>query len=339
MTRVIERMLERWEASAARGEAIEINQEMMRMAMGVIAATMFNIDITEEAVGAAGAFTHVLDYITANTMRFVDLPLWVPTPGHRRFNDATRTLNQFMGGIIRARREAQARGDGPRHNDLLDMLINAKDEETGQSMSDKQIYDEVLTIFFAGHETTAQALTWTWHLLSQHPEAESRLHADIDATLGGRTATADDLAALPYPRQVIDEAMRLYPPVWIFVRDAYGDDEIGGYTVPAKSMIMLSPYLTHRHPGFWEEPDQFDPERFAPERAEKRHHYAYFPFGGGARTCIGNSFALLEAHLAVAMIAQRFRLRRADDRPVGPKMLGTLRPDGPVMMRLEPRHA
>ncbi len=175
MVDIISRTLQRWDAYTARGETFDVNQEMMRLAMGVIAATMFNIDITQDAVEAAGAFTYVLDFISSHTMSFVDLPLWVPTPDNRRFNQSTETLRRFMENIIRSRRAELERGQtADRRPDLLDMLLTAKDEETGQGMSDKQIYDEVLTIFFAGHETTAQALTWTWYLLSQHPEVESQ---------------------------------------------------------------------------------------------------------------------------------------------------------------------
>jgi cytochrome P450 len=215
--------------------------------------------------------------------------------------------------------------------------METRDPATGEAMSRKQLRDEILTIFFAGHETTAQALTWTWFLLAQHPEAEAKLHEEVDRVLGGRLPTAADLHALSYTEMVVNEAMRLYPPVWVYVRDALADDEIGGYHIPAGSMLVLSQYITHRHPDLWEEPEKFDPERFSPERSAGRPKYAYFPFGGGPRVCLGNNFALLEAVLAVATIAGRFRLKLLPGQGIEPRMVGTLRPNKPVLMVPVPR--
>ncbi len=341
MVDLIQRTLDRWESPARADAVLDIGQEMMTLTMGVIAETMLSIDITRDDVAgnaaeAGRAFAYMLEFISRQSATAFSLPLWIPTPANRRFNAASALIRDFLGGVVRERRELHRRA-GPQQRDLLDTLLNARDEQTGQGMDDSQVYDEVITIFFAGHETTAQTLTWLWYLLAKHPDAERRLHDEVDRALGGRVPTLADLPNLPYARMAVEEAMRLYPPAWIFVRESYNDDEIGGYHIPAKSMIVLSPYLTHRHPDHWQRPEVFEPERFAPEQVAKRHHYAYFPFGGGPRTCIGNNFALQEAHLAVAMIAQRYRLRLQTGEEIQPKMMGTLRPAAPVLMRLERR--
>lgn len=332
MIDAIERLLAGWHTEAPGAKTLDINQEMMNLAMSVIARTMFNVDVTKAAADAAIAFTYVLEFLSTKSMALIDLPRSVPTPSNVRFNRAMSTIDSFIRGIIQQR---QAEADPPQ--DLLTMLLSARDEETGQGMSEQQVRDEVITIFFAGHETTAQALTWTWFLLAQHPEAEAKLHAELAQVLGGRMPTLDDIPQLPYTRMVLDEAMRIYPPIWVFVRDAIADDEIGGYHIPAGSMIVFSQYITHRHPAYWEDPLSFEPERFSPERAKDRPRYAYFPFGGGPRVCIGKEFALLEGVLALAAIGQRYRLRLAPGQSIAPKMVGTLRPNGPVMMRLERR--
>jgi cytochrome P450 len=293
---------------------------------------MFSSDIDRDALAAGDAFTYVLEFMSSRSISLIDIPLFVPTRANRQYRDSMATLEGYLGRVIHERRERP--GD---HDDLLAMLLAARDPETGEPMSDQQLFDEVVTLFFAGHETTAQALTWTWYLLAQHPAAESQLHDEVDRVLGGRLVTADDVTQLEYTRMVVEEAMRLYPPIWVFVRDAYEDDVIGDYHIPAGSMIVLSQYITHRHPDLWQEPERFDPERFRPERAKERPRYAYFPFGGGPRICLGIHFALLEAVVAVAMLAQRYRLRLVHGQHIEPKMVGTLRPSAPVMMTLEQR--
>jgi len=328
MTDAAGTMMDAWRP----GAAIDVSAEMLRLALNVIGKTMLGINVEEYAVDTAQAFTYALEFIVGRTVTIVDVPLFVPTPENRRFKAALHTLDTLIYRIIEERR-AQTDGQA----DLLTMLINARDGETGQGMSRQQLRDEVMTIFFAGHETTALSLTWLWYLLSQHSEAEAKVHAELEAVLGGRTPTLADVPNLKYTRMVIDEALRLYPPAAIFVRDAIQDDEIGGYHIPAGSMMVLSPFLTQRHPEFWEKPETFEPERFDPARAEKRHHYAYFPFGGGQRTCIGNHFTLLENTLVVATVAQRYRLALAPGQSVEPKFLGTLRPARRVQMILHPR--
>jgi cytochrome P450 len=193
---------------------------------------------------------------------------------------------------------------------------------------------EVITLLIAGHETVSTALTWTWYLISKHPEVERHLHAELNTVLGGQRPTVDHLANLPYTRMVLEETLRLYPPAWVFGRKAVADDEIGGYFIPANSMIVLSPYITHRHPAFWDNPEVFDPERFTPERSASRPHYAYFPFGGGPRMCIGSNFALMEMQLILATVAQRYKLRLVPGHPVEPEALLSLRPGYGLPMTL-----
>jgi cytochrome P450 len=206
------------------------------------------------------------------------------------------------------------------------MLLSVRDEETGQGMNDQQVRDEVMTLLIAGYETVSTALVWTWYLLSQYPEVEHRLHSELDIVLGGHQPTVEYLADLSYTRMVIEEALRLYPPAWIFGRKAIADDEIGGYSIPANSIIVLSPYITHRHPAFWENPEVFDPERFLPKRSADRPHFAYFPFGGGPRMCIGNNFALMEMQLILATVVQRYKLRLVPGHPAKPEAFLSLRP-------------
>jgi cytochrome P450 len=215
--------------------------------------------------------------------------------------------------------------------------MSARDEATGEGMSDRQLRDEVLTLFVAGHETTALALTWCFYLLAGHPEVEQRLHQELADALGGRTPRAADLPNLPFTRQVIDETLRLYPPAWITNRTALDEDEISGFHIPAGAYVALSPFSTQRHPEYWTDPAAFDPDRFLAERSADRPRYAYFPFGGGPHKCIGEGFALVEAQLILATIAQRYQLRPAGNRPVELEASLTLRPRNGLAMELRPR--
>ncbi len=210
----------------------------------------------------------------------------------------------------------------------------ARDEETGEGLRDQELRDQAITIIGAGYETTTQALAWTWYLLAKHSEIENKLRAEILDVLGGRTPTFEDLPNLKYTLMVFQEAMRLYPPIWMLSRAAIEADEIGGYRVPANSEILLLPYITHRHPKYWERAEEFNPEHFSPEKVAARPRFAYFPFGAGARQCIGNNFALMEAQLIIATVAQKYRLRLADAQTIEPETSVTLRPRGGVRMKL-----
>jgi cytochrome P450 len=231
----------------------------------------------------------------------------------------------------------EQRRSQPPGDDLLSVLMHARDEETGQPMSDRQLRDEVLITFFAGHETTAQLLTWTWIRLAQHPLVEGELHAELDRILAGRSPSLDDLPSLTYTRMVLDEALRLDSPVSMVARDAVADDLVDSYPVPAGATVTILPYITHRHPDYWEKPEEFYPEHFAPERVESRPRYAYYPFGAGPRICLGKHFALLEATIALAQIASRYSLRLVAGHQITPTWSGTLRPDRDVIMTLHPR--
>jgi cytochrome P450 len=332
MSTITKTMLDEWNTPAEQGEHVDVSFEMMRLALNMIAKTTLDIDANQMAATTYQAFTDALEFIITRTITIVDAPLFVPTAQNRRFKRAISTLDNIIYGII-----AKRRLQGDNTGDMLSLLLQARDEETGEAMTEQQLRDEVMTIFFAGHETTALTLTWVWYLLSEHPEVEAKLHAELDGVLGGRTPTLEDVTNLAYTRMVVEEAMRLYPPAAMFVRDATGNDALGPYHVPKRSMMVLSPYITHRHPALWNNPEAFDPERFAPEPLKQRHLYAYFPFGAGPRKCIGNHFAMLESQLVLAMVAQRFRLRMVRGQAVKPHFGGTLRPANNLLMRLERR--
>jgi cytochrome P450 len=330
MTDATKKMLNRWEKQPD-GEPLPINVEMMRLAMSVISRSMFTIDIGEEFADAGKALHFILEFANRRTISLIDPPLFLPTPMNQGLKKALETLDQFLYGII-AERRRQPAGD-----DLLSTLMHARDEKTGETMNEQQLRDEVLITFFAGHETTAQLLTWTWYLLARHPEVESKLHEQLERVLGGRTPTLDDVPNLAYTRMVLDETLRLYSPVAMMARDALRDDEIAGYAIPTASMVTLTPYITHRHPEFWEKPGTFYPEHFAPERIANRPRYAYYPFGAGPRICLGKHFALLEATLVLAEVAQRVRLQLVPGQEIDIQWSGTLRPNRAVMMNLQRR--
>jgi cytochrome P450 len=308
---------------------------MMRLTQRTAGLAFFNLDLNNEADTVGRTFTMLLALLLKYSF-FPFPPLWVPTPRNRRLQAGLETLNKVVYGIIAERRK-RASHPGMDTGDLLSMLLAARDEETGEGMSDQQLRDEVMTLLIAGYETTSVALSWTWYLLSQHPNVEQRLHAELDRVLGGQVPTVDSLDKLPYTRMVIQEAMRLYPPAFGLTRRAIAEDEIGSYRIEANSIIFVSQYCTHRHPAFWEEPEVFDPERFTPERSAGRPRFAYFPFGGGPRQCIGNNFAIMEAQLVLATIAQRYYLRLVPGHPVEPQVLVTMRPRYGLPMTLHPR--
>ncbi|MGD2040470.1 MAG: cytochrome P450 [Anaerolineae bacterium] len=325
-----DRMLARWREIPA-GKPVAINLEMMRLAMSVISRSIFTVDIGQDFVEAGQALTQILDFASQRSVALLTLPLSVPTPGNQRLNRALATIDQFLYGIIADRRRK------PPGDDLLSLLMEARDEETGEAMSEKQLRDEVLITFFAGHETTAQLLTWAWYLFSEHPVVEERFHTELEEKLGGRSPGVDDVEGLSYTRMVMDETLRLYSPVAIMARDAVADDTIDGYEVPAGTIITVGPYMTHRHPEFWERPVEFYPDHFAQDQVEARPRYAYYPFGAGPRVCLGKHFALLEGALVLAEVGQRYRPRLVPGQEIKPHWSGTLRPDGPVMMVLEDR--
>jgi cytochrome P450 len=329
-------MLERWAKRSELDEPIDIAEEMTALTLDIIGRTMFSAELGGNAKMLSDTVTlaarHINERITSFTGLF-ELSERLPTPKNRRFQAAIRSGDALIQQIVERRRKS---GSGSDHRDLLSMLMSARDEETGAAMSDQQLRDEVVTIFSAGHETTALALTWTFYLLSMNPEAEERMREEV-ATLGGARPTLADLSRLGYAARVIKEAMRLFPPAWAISRRAEAEDHIGGYRIPGRAFVLLCPYLTHRHSSFWQNPDAFDPDRFLPERFKSQHRFAYLPFGAGARMCIGSNFAMMEAQLVLATIAQRFRLQLAPDHPVELEPLITLRSRKGMRMTATPQ--
>ena len=321
---------ERWRA----GAEIDVHQEMMALTLAIVGKTLFDADVEHEAaeIGAALATTFE-SFNFGFFLPFGELLERLPLPANLRFKKARARLDATIYRLIEERRQARVdRGD------LLSMLLLAQDTEgDGSGMSDLQLRDEAMTIFLAGHETTANALTWTLYLLSQHPDVEQRVHAEVDAALGGRLPSADDLAILPYTRMVLAESMRLYPPAWIVGRRAVGPFEANGYPIPARSIVLLCQYVMHRDERWFPEPDRFDPDRFLPARQAERPKFAYFPFGGGPRVCIGEQFAWMEGILALATIAQRWRLRLVPGHPVALQPIITLRPKFGMRMTVKAR--
>lgn len=313
--------------------ASDMSFELMRFTMDVICRTMFSVGAGGEAKGLSEAITEAMHWTGARGTRLVQLPPRVPTPENVRFKRALVEIDRFLLGMIERRR---ASGELGQHGDLLDVLLQASDEETGRGMSVQQLRDEMVTVFLAGHETTAISLGWALYLLSQHRDAQELLHAEADAL--ARDPTADDLAALPATRRVIEEALRLFPPVWINPRQALAEDEVDGLRIPAGAMVLNFAYATHRHPEFWADPERFDPDRFLPEQVRDRHPLAFMPFGGGHRVCIGMNFALQEMIMFVAALMRRFRVEMAPGFIFGFDVgAATLRSLHPLRMVLRPR--
>ena len=334
MTQATVEMLDDWTTATA---PLDIAAEMMRLTLRIVSEALFDLDISGQANLIGDSFHIVNEYLSQVAENPLSPPRWFPNQRNRQFNQAVRSLKQAVDEIIAARR--QRPGDS---GDLLAMLMAARDEETGEGMSDQQLRDEVMTLMLAGHETTANALSWTFYLLSEHEAVWQKLQAELDQTLRDpatgrpRLPTVADLAQLPYTRQIIEEALRLYPPAWSIARMTVADDQIGEYPIKAGTAVYISPYAIHRHPAFWNNPDTFDPDRFTPERAAGRPRYAYIPFIGGPRQCIGNNFAMIEAQLILAAVSQRYRLKMVPGHPVVPQPLITLRPQYGLKMTLAP---
>ena len=323
------RMMDQWRS----GAELDMAREMMRLTLAIAGKTLFDADVEEEADEIGEALTTTLLEFNRMSLPFARLLSRLPLPAKKRFQEARERLDSTIYRIIN-----QRRASGEDRGDLLSMLIQARDEEgDGTGMTDKQLRDEAMTLFLAGHETTANALTWTWYLLSQHPEIEARFHAEVDDVLKGEPPAAEDFPRLRYTEMVLAEAMRLYPPAWIIGRRALGDYQIDGYAIPARSILVMSQYVMHHDARFFPDPFRFDPERWTPEARESRPKFSYFPFGGGPRVCIGESFAWMEGALVLATIAQRYRMRLAPDQQVELRPIVTLRPKHGMRMILEAR--
>jgi len=319
-----EEMLDSWKD----GENRDVHQEMMQLTLRVVAKVLFSVDVKNESKEVAAALNLLMKHSSGARML---LPPWVrylPLPFLIRVRRAVRQLDEVVYRIIRERRRSE--ND---NGDLLSMLMSARDED-GSRMTDRQLRDEVMTFLLAGHETTALSLSWAWFLLSENPEAENKLHHELARVLDGKNPSFEDLPRLCYTEAVVKESVRLYPPAWSLARTAAEDFEIGGYLVPAGSNVVMSQWIMHRDPRFFPSPEQFDPGRWFEEHTQRLPRFAYFPFGGGPRYCVGASFAMMEATLLLAAIAQRFRLRMVPGHKVVPVPSITLRPKYGIKMSL-----
>jgi cytochrome P450 len=327
MARAAEERVEAWLSSGK----IDLGAEMMRLTLRIAGLTLLSTELSEEAGSVGEALSFLLRYVTDR----IHSPLTelFPTADRKRFDAALARLDEVVEGTIDRRRSRA--DEAP--NDLLDMMMRARDDETGETMSDRQLRDEVMTMFLAGHETTAIALTWALVLAAQHPAEARRVRDEIDEVAGARPLDVEASAALPRTKRFLSEALRLYPPAWIFGRRAKEADRIGGYGIPRDSMVFLSPWITHRHPAFFERPDEFDPDRFLPERVTPLQRHAYFPFGAGPRICIGQGFALLESALLFAAVMRRCELGLAPGVRIVPEPTITLRPKGAIHLTVRPR--
>ncbi|WP_340118474.1 cytochrome P450 [Pelagibius sp. 7325] len=333
---------QRWQGIAARDGVIDVIPEMMHLTLDILMRTLFSLRLDRQHEGVFDALTVVLRDAEQRIWSPLNAPRWLPTRRNRAVREALGVLDRFVLGLIAARRAAaQVSNDSPEEDgpekdgvnsdgvgDLLDMLLANQG-----ARSDDQLCKQILSMILAGHETTANALSWCWHLLSLHPESLRRLRSEAQGALNGRLAGFADLPALKYTRMVFDETLRLYPPLWTFSRTAVADDVIGGIPVKAGSFVMMNMFAVHRRPELWDNPEGFDPERFEDGQGAAQR-FAYFPFSDGPRTCLGERFAILESMIAISGIAQRFDLQLLPGQKVEPEPMITLRPRGPLLMRL-----
>lgn len=309
----VQAMLERWEGVARQGEPLDVDGEMLMLALEIIGKALFSIDLSRGAKGMAKAVRAASDDIArrvCNPAALVSLP-FLMTPRRARFNAAISTLDMSVYDMIYQRQAAGDPGD-----DLLGLLLSARHPHNGSLMTPEQVRDEVITLLFAGHETAASALTWSWYLLAKHPQQWQQMHAEVSRVLGANPPSATGLRAMPAARQVLLEALRLYPPAWLITRRAVEADQLGGVMIPAGALVIISPYTLHRHPQFWQDVEHFDPARFSAQQEISRSQFTYLPFGGGPRRCLGEQFAMITAQMILAMVTQRFRLELLPHRPV-----------------------
>jgi cytochrome P450 len=327
------RLVERWDQLARAGQPVEMSKEMTLVTAAIILKALFSTESDDAIADMKDAVETLIAFVN-NNQAGLRLPLWVPTRANREYQAAHKQVYTYINALVASRR-ALPEAQWP--NDLLTHLMQARDDETGASMAEHLLRNETITLFFAGHETTARTMTATWYALASHPAVAQRLHAELDAVLGGRHPTLEDLHHLPYTLQVVKEVLRLYPAAPVYVRDALAADKIDGYPVPAGAAVMLAPYFTHRHPEFWENPLAFDPDRWTPEREAARHPYAYHPFASGQRICLGNNFSLLESHILLALLGRRFAPRLQPGYDPQWVMRGVLALANGLPMHLTPR--
>lgn len=323
------RFRERWKA----GSVIDVSRVMPHLTLAIVAKTLFTADVENDAPEIGAAMSSVLQMFDLLLLPYSDIIKRLPLPSVRRYEKARALLDAKVYGLIRERRAS-----GADTGDLLSMLLLAQDDEKNTGgMTDQQVRDEALTLFLAGHETTANALAWTWYLLSQNPDVERRLHQELDTVLGDHAPELSDVPNLQYTERVLAEALRLYPPAWGVGRLAKEAFRLGGFDIPANSVCILSPYVMHRDARWFPDPEKFDPERWTPEARDARPKFSYFPFGGGARVCIGERFAWMEGVIVLAALAQKWQLRLVAGQRIEPKPLITLRVKNGLRMVVEPR--
>jgi cytochrome P450 len=316
-----------------------ISEDMLRLTLNIVTKALFSTDVGTRVAGISAALDEIMHYADEELKSFIHIPLKYSTPRNVRFRNAVSKVEEVIYEIINGRRTEWEKDPASRHDDLLDMLMHTRDEETGETMSDAQLRDEVTTIFMAGHETTANALSWALYVLAQHPEAVEKIRQEAENVWAQEgTSTFEKARVLGYTLRVVQEVMRLYPPAWIIGRRALTADQIGSYTFPADSYFLISPYTLHRRPEYWDEPEVFNPDRFLEEHAKDRPTYAYLPFGGGPRLCIGNNFALLEMQLVLALLLRDFDVvLTSPDQVVIPDPMVTLRPRNGLSLQIVPR--
>lgn len=330
---VMQEHTERLQGEWVDGAEKDMSQEAMRLTLSIACKTLFDVDVESDAAEIGRSLTVLLEHFPRLLLPFSEWMDRLPLPANRRFRSARRRIDDIIQRLIEERRNS-----GKDHGDLLSMLVFAIDEEGDRTgMTNLQVRDEVMTLLLAGHETTALALTWTWYLLALNPEAEARLFAEVDSVLDGRAPGFADVEKLPYTRMVFSEAMRVYPPAWAVGRRAIADYAVRDYVVPAGDIIFMSQFAMHRDPRWFPDPMRFEPERFTPEAGTQRPHFAYFPFGGGPRLCIGEPFAWMEGVLVLASVARRWTLRLVPGHPVETQPLLTLRPKYGMHMTLHRR--
>lgn len=327
MTRLSGKMIERWRGQFGERATVDIHPEMVLLTQQIVGEALFGLDISDRSEDATRALDDALACFSKRGNSAAQLPLWIPTRGNLKLRRALRTLDKTVYGII-----DQARHTRDGTQTLLRMLMEVREADTGEPLSDLDLRDETITLFLAGHETTALTLTWALYVLAQHSDVVERLYTEVSEVLDGRLPTIDDCDKLVYTRMVIDEVLRLYPAVWTVARNTVDDDELGGFRIPAGSIVLPSAYLTHRHPDFWPDPERFNPDRF--RAGAKRHEFAYYPFSQGPRICIGNSFSLIESQIILATIIQNCTFTLDPSCRVEPRTQITLRPSGPVRMQL-----
>ncbi|MEM7334169.1 MAG: cytochrome P450 [Chloroflexota bacterium] len=325
-----QRMLDRW-SKLSPGATVDINDEMMLVTMDIISQSLFSSDVMNDAGRVGSSVTEALHFAFSRRGLFT-FPLSWPLPAHRRFRKAMTVIDEVVYNFI-----DQRQGHEHEFDDLLSMLMEARDEETGEAMSRLQLRDEVASFFGAGHETTSHALTWTLYLLTQNPEAMKKLQDEVDTVLNGRLPTFNDLPNLPYTKMVFEEGMRLFPPVPLLPRYAMEETEIDGFRVPENTIGLISIWNIHRHPDIWEDPLAFKPERFAPELSKARHRMSFMPFGGGQRMCIGNNFALYEGQMLLAMMVQNYQFELQEGFEPVLDLAITLQPKTGMPMKVYPR--